>query len=125
MLGGERRQWPSVAAFLLSEQHRAQRAWNLDRVWTMRQLRYRIQQRLDREREVSLFTGQPVKGIIDDDAFAEIIAERTEIQEELDQAQTWMRYGRAEELRNVLAILEEVIAFWEPRLLPERLDTEA
>jgi|GEM_PF-1046743 len=125
MLGGARRQWPSIAAHLLSEQHRAQRAWNMDRVWVMRRLRYRLQQRLGHEREVSLFTGQPVKGITDDDAFAEIIAEKMEVQEELDQAVTWRRYTRVEELRNVLAILDEIIAFWEPRILPERLDIEA
>ena len=48
-----------------------------------------------------------------------------EVQEELDQAVTWRRYTRVEELRNVLAILDEIIAFWEPRILPERLDIEA
>jgi hypothetical protein len=124
MLGGGKRLWPSIAAYLLSEQYKAHRAWDMKRVWMMRRLRYRLQQRLDAEREASLYSGQPVKAVTDLAAYDEILAERIEIQEELEQAMEWRRYLRAEEVQSMLAILDDVITFWHPRLAGGTLDTD-
>jgi hypothetical protein len=116
MLGGSRRLWPSLAAYLLSEQHKAHRTWDMNRVWVMRRLRYRLQQRLEVEREASLYSGETVRAITDQTALTEIFAERVEVQESIDQAMIGRRYHLAEEQRAILAILDEVIGLWQPKL---------
>src|SRR5688572_20301867 len=108
MLGGSRRLWPSLAAYLLSEQHKAHRGWDMHRVWVMRRLRYRLERRLDSEREASLFTGDNVRAITDDMALSEIIAERGEVREAMEQALSWRRFAQANEQRDILTILDEV-----------------
>ncbi|HEC23519.1 MAG TPA: hypothetical protein ENI95_11460 [Chloroflexi bacterium] len=116
MLGGVRRLWPSLAAHLLSEQHRAHRAGQMERVWVIRRLRARIQILMIREREESLLAGRPFRPVTDSEALAELIAERDEVLEELEQARRWLRPLRAAEHSRALGIIEEYIAFWESRL---------
>jgi hypothetical protein len=124
MLGGTRRQWPSLAAYLLSEQHKAHRTWDMNRVWVMRRLRYRLQQRLDAEREASLTSGESVQAITDQTALDEILAERIEVKESVDQAMSWRRYKVADEHRAILAIVDEVVDLWQPKMIGEMLDTD-
>jgi hypothetical protein len=123
MLGGGRRLWPSIAAYLLSEQYKAHRAWDMKRVWIMRRLRYRLQQRLEKEREASLDSGVPVRAISEEEAFAEISAERAEVQEALDEALALRHYNHVNEQRSVAVILDEVITFWQARIGAGALDT--
>jgi hypothetical protein len=123
MLGGGRRLWPSIAAYLLGEQYKAHRVWDMKRVWVMRRLRYRLQQRLEKEREASLYSGLPVKAINETEAFAEILAERAEVQDALDEALVLRHYNHVNEQRSIAVILDEVITFWQPRTGAKTLDT--
>lgn len=116
MLGGERRLWPSVAAHLLSEQHRAHRRGDMQRVWVIRGLRARIQRRVIRLREESWISGEPQRPLTTEEAFADLIAEREEVVEELEQARRWLRPLRAAELQRALVILDEYIGYWRARL---------
>lgn len=113
-----------MAAYLLSEQHKAQRAWDMHRVWVMRRLRYRLERRLDFEREASLETGDHVRAISDDMALSEIIAERSEVTEAMEQALSWRRFAQANEQRDILTIVDEVIRLWQPKLDTESLDSK-
>jgi hypothetical protein len=119
MLGGRRRLWPSIAAYLLSEQYKAHRAWDMKRVWVMGRLRYRLQQRLEKEREASLYSGVPVKAISEVEAFAEISIERAEVQE----AMALRHNNHVNEQRSIAVILDEVITFWQARIGAGALDT--
>ncbi len=116
MLGGERRLWPSIAAHLLSEQHRAHRAGNMERVWAIRSLRARIQKRLLRKREEAYLAGRPASPLTEEEALAEMQAERDEVLEELEQARRGLRLVRARELQQALEIINEYILFWQARL---------
>jgi uncharacterized protein YqeY len=116
MLGGAKRLWPSIAAHLLSEQHRAHRAGNMERVWVIRGLRARIQKRLIRQREECYLSGRPPSPLTEEEALAEMQAEREEVLEELEQAHRWLRFSRAQELRQALGIINEYIEFWQARL---------
>ena len=116
MLGGERRLWPSIAAHLLSEQHRAHRAGNMERVWAIRGLRARIQKRLIRQREEAYLAGRPTPPLTEEEALLEMQAERDEVLEEFEQARRWLRLARAQELQQALEIINEYIQFWQTRL---------
>src|SRR5574341_742680 len=116
MLGGQRRLWPSVSAYLLAEQHRAHRRGNMERVWIIRRLRTRIQIRMLLAREESWYTGQPVPPLTDRDAVADMIAEREEILEELAQARQGLRLLRAAEHQRAFNIVSEYIEYWKPRV---------
>lgn len=116
MLGGDRRQWPSISAYLLAEQHRAHRRGDMARVWSLRRLRSRIQLRHVEEREESLLTGEPVPPLTDADALYEIVAEREEVVEALEQCRRWLRLRRASELEQNLTVINEVIEYWQGRV---------
>lgn len=75
------------------------------------------------EREASLASGEPVQAVTDETALMEILAERGEVKEALDQALIWRRYHRADEERAKLVILDEVADFWQERLDKWTLDT--
>ena len=113
MLGGRRRLWPSVAAYLLSEQHRAHRRGDMERVWNIRRLRSRLQVRHAEEREDSYLRGERVLPLTDADALAEIRVERQEVVEALEQCRRWLRLQRAAELEASLAVIDEVLEYWE------------
>ncbi len=115
MLGGTRRLWPSIAAYLLAEQHRAHRQGDMARVWVIRRMRARIQVRAIQEREESLLTGEPIIPLSDKDALAEIMVERDEVIEELEQCRQWLRTPRAQELQQALSIIDEYTGFWQSR----------
>ncbi|GAB4470325.1 MAG: hypothetical protein Kow00124_06420 [Anaerolineae bacterium] len=116
MLGGERRLWPSLAAHLLSEQHRAHRRGDMFRVWVIRRLRSRLQHEALRLREESSYSGEPLLPFTDEAALAQIEAERLEVLEEMEQARRWRRLRRAGELQDVLHIIDGYIAFWQDQL---------
>jgi uncharacterized protein YqeY len=116
MLGGARRLWPSISAHLLAEQHRAHRRGDMPRVFTIRRLRARIQARSVREREEARSSGESVRPLADEDAFAEILADRQEVIEELEQCRRWRRPLRTAELQQALAIIDEYVEFWQLRL---------
>jgi hypothetical protein len=115
MLGGERRLWPSVSAYLLSAQHRAHRRGEMERVWAIRQMRARIQARSIRQREDAYAAGEAVQPLTDDQALAEIQTERRDVADALEQCRRWLRPIRAAELERTLAVIDEVLAFWESR----------
>jgi len=116
MLGGKRRQWPSIAAYLLAEQHRAHRRGNMDRVWSIRRLRARIQARNIDNREESDLRGEPFRPLTDGEALDEIRLERREVLEELAQCRRWLRRRRAAELEADLAVIDEVLDYWGERV---------
>lgn len=115
MLGGERRLWPSVAAYLLTLQHRAHRKGDLDRVWSLRQMRARVLALSVSHRMESLRTGEPEAALTDRDALEAIRAERSDIQDALAQCRQYGRRKRAEELAAYLAVIDEVLAYWADR----------
>ncbi len=116
MLGGVRKVWPSISAYLLAEQHVAHRRGDMPRVLTIRRMRARIQARSVREREEARLSGQPVRLLTDEDALAEILADRREAVEELEQCRRWRRPLRAAELQQALAIIDEYVGFCQSRL---------
>lgn len=116
MLGGRRRQWPSIAAYLLAEQHRAHRRGSMGRVWSIRRMRARIQARNVAAREESHLTGEPFRPLSDGEALDEIRLERREVVEELAQCRRWLRRRRAAELEANLAVIDEVLGYWEERV---------
>jgi hypothetical protein len=116
MLGGGRRLWPSVSAYLLSAQHRAHRRGEMERVWAIRQMRARIQARSIRQREDAYAAGEAVQPLTDDQALAEIQTERADVADALAQCRRWLRPIRAAELERTLAVIDEVLAFWESRV---------
>lgn len=115
MLGGERRQWPSVAAYLLALQHHAHRRGDLDRVWSLRQMRARVLGLSVRNRMESLRTGEPEAPLTDHDALGAIRAERAEIEDALAQCRQFGRRKRAEELSTYLVVIDEVLGYWADR----------
>lgn len=116
MLGGDRRLWPSIAAYLLAEQHRAHRKGDMERVWNIRRLRSRIQVRAAYEREESYLTGEKLKPMTEADALSEIRQEREEVVEALVQCRRWLRPIRARELEATLDVIDEVLAYWDGRI---------
>lgn len=116
MLGGARRLWPSLSAYLLAAQHRSHRSGEMERVWAIRRMRARIQIRSIRQREDAYAAGQPVKPLTDDQALSEICAEREDMVEALEQCRRWLRPIRAAELERTLCVIDEVLAAWEPRV---------
>jgi uncharacterized protein YqeY len=116
MLGGERRLWSSVGAHLLAEQHRAHRAGNMERVWVIRCLRARIQQRVIQARTESWLTGEAPKPLSNEEALSEMIAERDVVIEELKQARHWLRPRLVAEHRRTLDIVNEYISYWQAHL---------
>jgi len=116
MLGGERRLWPSIAAHLLSEQHKAHRSGDMPRVWVIRRLRSRMQIEAALRREDAYLSGKPVQLFSDADALHEMQVERREIVEEMTQARQFGRRKRAAELEAALDIVDQYLRFWQERI---------
>jgi len=116
MLGGSRRIWPSVSAYLLTKQHQAMRDLDMELVWAYRWMRYSIRMKLLDRQEASILTGEQVDPITDSEALDIIKQHRGELEEELQQANQYRRMTRAKEIRNGLKVIDDVVQFWEARL---------
>lgn len=138
-LGGDLREWPSIVAHLLSDQHEAQRQGDWARVQVIRRLRYRIWREADdvswrraqkgdsltggvtlsrwrRAEEIAGYQRPDYDTINDDIALTAMKLELAETQAALEQAQTVRRDDLVREHVEAMAIIESYIEWWEARI---------
>ncbi len=116
MLGGARRQWSSLAAYLMTQQHRAHRAQQMQRVWALRRMREAIRLDAVKRQYKSVRTGVKYEGMTDSLALSAIRRDLKIAKEQLAMYQEGNRWGRVKELRAIINVIEEVVYYWEARL---------
>lgn len=116
MLGGNRRIWPSLSAYLMTQQHAAHRSRDMERVWALRRMRFGIRRKLLRMELESVRTGEALEVLTEADALEAVRRELREAEEELAQCKQWKRPARAREIRRTIEVINEVIQFWEAQL---------
>ncbi len=138
VLGGDLREWPSIVAHLLADQHQAQRKGNRVRVQVIRRLRDRIWREADEENwrraqgdvltegvhlsrwrrteKLDAYQRPVYDKIRDEIALDAMKLELGETRAALDQAETIGRTDLVREHGDAIGIIESYIAWWEERI---------
>lgn len=116
MLGGARRLWPSISAYLMKRQHQAHRAGDMSTVWALRRMREGIRQHAVALQYESVRTGSQYDGMTDQLALDAIQRELKVAREQLAMYEYGKRTLRVQELKRTIAVIMEVIEFWEARI---------